>query len=110
MNTVLCVSGHPEDLADGRVIGHGETATKVDLDQPANRALLDEGRISVVAEPAPAAVLTIDETLEEVGNDREKAQAALDIEQAAAKPRSTLITRLEAIVSADTKTDEGDPQ
>lgn len=45
MIQVKCVSSHPEDLADGRVLGVGETATKVDEKNPHNARLLDEGAL-----------------------------------------------------------------
>lgn len=96
-HTVRCVSTHHEDLADGRVVEPGGRAENVDLTLPHNQRLLDESRIIVeTSEPAPTG--TVEDILAAVGDDSEKARAALEVEKAAAKPRSTLVDRLEAIV------------
>lgn len=38
-------SSHPEDLADGRVVGPGEVVSDVDISIPHNQRLLDDGAI-----------------------------------------------------------------
>lgn len=45
----------------------------------------------------PAAVKDI---LAEVGDDKDKAQAALDAENASEKPRTSLVAKLEAVLAA----------
>ncbi|NHA02030.1 hypothetical protein G5V59_26945 [Nocardioides sp. W3-2-3] len=42
----------------------------------------------------------VEDVLASVGNDADKAQAALDAEKAKDKPRSTLVAKLENIVAA----------
>lgn len=46
-------------------------------------------------------VTSVPAILESVGDDKAKAQAALDAENATDKPRTTLVTSLEAILKAD---------
>lgn len=43
----------------------------------------------------------VDDILAEVGDDKEKAQAALDAENASAKPRTSLVAKLEAVIAAE---------
>lgn len=73
---------------------------------------LDQGRVKQLAEegvlekvkaaksedsgPKPG---TVEFILNEVGDDPEKAKAALEAEQAEDKPRSTLVEKLEAIAN-----------
>lgn len=54
-------------------------------------------------EPAKAEVFdgTIKEVLEWVGDDKEKAQEIYDAETAKDKPRQTLITHLEELLTSD---------
>lgn len=44
---------------------------------------------------------TVDDILGQVGSDKALAQAALETEQAAARPRTGLVKKLEAILAAD---------
>jgi hypothetical protein len=44
---------------------------------------------------------SVDAILADVGEDKEKAQAALDAENAKSSPRKTLVSKLEAIVKAE---------
>ena len=48
---LLCVARHPVDIHDGRVLGYGEYVASVDLDDPHNKVLIDEGHVLVVAGP-----------------------------------------------------------
>lgn len=70
---------------------------------------LDGEYQQVRAALAEAAEGTVKEILAEVGEDRERAGAALVAELASAKPRATLVSRLRAIAAdpADTIESEG---
>lgn len=50
MTKILNVGSHSVDLDDGRVLAPGEQAT-VDIDDPHNKVLVDQGSVLVVAEP-----------------------------------------------------------
>lgn len=55
-----------------------------------------------LAEPAPGvSEPKIDDVLETVGTDKEKAAAAIEAEEAKPRPRKTLIEKLQAVVDAD---------
>lgn len=110
MNTVLCVSTHPEDLADGRLVGPGQQIDNIDLDQPHNARLVVDGRLVVLASNDGETPTTVEQILDQVGQDPEKAQAALLLEQASAKPRKTLVEPLEAIVAAGQQTQNPDEE
>jgi hypothetical protein len=98
MKDVICQSTHPEDLDDGRVLGIGEEAS-VDETNEHNARLIEEGRLTVLgAKPTQ----TVEEVLADVGDDQDKAEAALVRERAASRPRSTLIERLEALAAGTT--------
>lgn len=43
---------------------------------------------------------SIDKVLTDVGDDRDKAEAALEAEQAKPEPRKTLVAKLEAVIAA----------
>lgn len=45
---VLCVGSHPVDLNDGRVLGRGEHALSVDLDNPHNASQIAAGHLKVI--------------------------------------------------------------
>jgi hypothetical protein len=49
---VLNVGRHPVDLNDGRVLGHGEHAMNIDVDNPHNKSQIDAGHLRVI-ESAP---------------------------------------------------------
>lgn len=77
--------------------------------------LVEEGYLAkATPEPAPepdesaGKPATIDEVMTEVGDDPEKARAALEVEQARGEAaRSTLIGKLEAVIAAgDSEDDE----
>lgn len=51
-------------------------------------------------ESNPASPATIGDVLTEVGDDKVKAQEALDAEKASAKPRTTLVDKLQAVIDA----------
>ena len=53
------------------------------------------------AAPASDERATIADVLAEVGEDPVKAQAALDVEQASDKPRSTLVAKLTDLAAAE---------
>lgn len=120
MNTVLCVSTHPEDLADGRIISPGETLENVAVDVPHNTRLVEEGRLVVLDtgdEPvrladasdtelhAAVAASTVKDVLAQVGDDKELAVRVLDAEKAG-KARSTVMEPLEALASSGDTPDE----
>lgn len=46
-DVVKCVSRHAEDLADGRVLAPGATASGVDVSDEHNKRLVEEGRLIV---------------------------------------------------------------
>lgn len=45
MDRYKVTSRHPEDLADGRVVGPGEVVDGLKADDPHNKRLLDEGKL-----------------------------------------------------------------
>ncbi len=53
---------------------------------------------------------TVDEVLESVGDDKAKAQAALDAENAKDKPRKTLVEELEGILADEPEDEDGDEE
>lgn len=53
MATVLCTSSHQVDLADGRALAPGETATDVDTDHPHTRSLVLDGHLLVTDGSTP---------------------------------------------------------
>lgn len=93
MTKFRCTSTHAEDLADGRVVGVGEEVDDVDMTEPHNQRLLNEGKLVEVPEsneptPSDAAQRKADEldvditTVEGTGQDgRVKVE---DVEAAAA--------------------------
>lgn len=70
-----------------------------DLDRDEARRLIHEGY--AIALDTTAKAKNIDEILADVGDDPAKAAEALTAEQAASKPRSTLVAALEAIANTD---------
>lgn len=73
-----------------------------DVDPESLEHHLNKGMLEVVEEveetPEAPKEPTVDEVLADVGEDKEKAQAALDAEQAKEKPRATLVGKLESIL------------
>lgn len=70
---------------------------------PIRYRVIPGGRRVVDTESAPASPTstgTVDEILGDVGDDSERASAALSAELARDKPRSTLVSKLEAIRDA----------
>ena len=69
--------------------------------------LVKDGLLEKVKGDAPADTSgsenpdSVDAILAEVGDDKAKAQTALDAETAKDKPRKTLVSKLEAIVKAE---------
>lgn len=106
MSEVRCTAFGGTDLADGRRLRHGQTATDVDLTDPDNRAKIDAGLLLPLAEEPEGE--TVEEILGWVGDDREKAEQALSAELARPRQRSTLIDRLEELVGGNDGTEEGD--
>lgn len=47
LKTVVCVSPHPEDLADGRTVSSGGSADNVDIAAEANARLIRERRLLI---------------------------------------------------------------
>ena len=71
-----------------------------DLKRLVDEGFLEEDKDAPAPAPAPEKSDKIDDILAEVGDDKEKAAAALEAEKAG-KNRSTLVTKLEAIISPD---------
>lgn len=96
MTQVKCVSTHAEDLADGRQLAPGEEAN-VDLTEPHNSALAEDGKLLVLGDPPTkddllkkAKALGADanksmniDQIQEVIADAEAAKAAEEAEEAA---------------------------
>jgi hypothetical protein len=83
------------------------------------RRLVRDGRAAYITDAPPADRRTPEEILTDVGDDAAKAQAALDAEQAQARPRKTLVTRLTALTEVNVdpaafggqrQADDGAPQ
>ena len=68
-------------------------------DKRANE-LVDEGMVEKVKADSGTSEKSdkVDDILAEVGDDKDKAQAALDAENAKEKPRATLVGKLEGIL------------
>lgn len=60
-----------------------------------------DGNVAARAEPEADKVPTIDEVKAEVGDDPEKAAAALEVESAREKPRKTLLEHLHSLIGGD---------
>lgn len=72
------------------------------LDEERVKQLAKDGMLEKAEQTADAGSdkpATVEEILAEVGDDKAKAQAALDEENGAAKPRKGLVGKLEAIVN-----------
>lgn len=68
--------------------------------QPAESAATES------TDPVPEG--SVDEIVEWVGDDRERAQRALDVEQASERPRKTAVAAFEAVLAASPETSDGD--
>ena len=106
LTVVRLADGSRANVHRGGVVP--STADPADVD----RLVADGYLTQVGSTPAeggseePSKPATIDEVMTEVGDDPEKAQAALKTEQARGDAaRSTLVTKLEAVLAGD---DEGD--
>jgi acylphosphatase len=53
LKSYRCISGHVEDLADGRVVAPGEEVklTAEQIDDPHNARLIDENKLSPIEDP-----------------------------------------------------------
>lgn len=109
MSEVRCTALGGTDLAEGRRLRNGQEAD-VDLTLPDNRAKVEAGLLLPLPSQEDTAQKTVDEVLEWVGDDPERAQEALSAEHASRRPRSTLIARLEELGSPndDTNPKEGE--
>jgi hypothetical protein len=71
--------------------------------QLADEGMLKEVEVAPATEPEPETTATkpttVEDILAEVGDDKDKAAAALEEELASSKPRKTLLESLEAILS-----------
>lgn len=85
----------------GYVQIYADDPVPVGIDPDDLRRLVDEGFLAEVgeAEDSSEKKKSVDEVLAEVGDDKDKAAAALEAEKAG-KNRSTLVTKLQAIVDA----------
>ncbi|HET6154355.1 MAG TPA: hypothetical protein VFE15_15530 [Marmoricola sp.] len=73
-----------------------EKAEKADKPKKADKAEKTDKVDTVAAKPA-----SVKDILAEVGDDKAKAQAALDLENEAEKPRVSLVQGLQAVLSAE---------
>lgn len=78
VGTVVCISGHPVDLHDGRSLAHGETAEGVDLNHPHNRALVLDGHVIVTEGKEPRTPVTKDQTSDLKAKAAERRRIARD--------------------------------
>lgn len=100
---VVAPSGKSDDLGDanngpryfydGAIIPDGFNDKR--CDELVKDGMLEKVEASKADGPSPDSVEGI---LADVGEDKEKAQAALDAEQAKEKPRSSLVGKLESIL------------
>lgn len=74
-----------------------------ELEQAKRLILENSGKSAPSAAPSGDEVPegTVDEVLAWVGDDKDRAQQALDAEEDSDKPRSTLVEALEALVEAE---------
>lgn len=91
-----------EPITDSRSFDEAEQE-RIDADNEAAARLQ-----SVVEELSADKRPTVEAVLEQVGDDPDAARAALDIEQGADRPRTTLVARLTQII--DTAGDAGNHQ
>ncbi|GAA4117438.1 hypothetical protein GCM10022215_18070 [Nocardioides fonticola] len=115
--TPLVIIPHADRSKGGDWYGYSGSVVPEGLNDERCAVLAAEGFLAVLDDPVvntgadtgadqgagvkPAKKATADEVLEEVGTDVEKAKAVLAAELASAKPRTGLVTKLEAIVGAD---------
>lgn len=105
----ILVGTQPLTIARGRNGAHvyvykgtGIAAESLDPDDAARllqAGFLKEAPVEPSSDDADADG-SVKGVLAEVGEDKEKAQAALDAEKAKDKPRTSLVTKLEAILAA----------
>jgi sulfur carrier protein ThiS len=91
--------------AGGYSMVYADQPVPADITDEDLKRLVDEGFLGQVeaaaaaqAEPATKPT-TVEDILAEVGDDKEKAAAALEEELASSRPRKTLLEPLEAILS-----------
>lgn len=107
MAEVKAVALQAVPLPDGRLLRPGRTATDVDVTHSEVRLHIDAGALLVLTDDNPDADATVDEVLEWVGDDPERATAALATERGRRTPRKTLVEPLEQLL-ADNTTQEDD--
>jgi hypothetical protein len=91
----------PEDIDPDQLeqlIDSGMVAEVEDDEKPAKKGKSKSEKDDAPAPDKPAPVKDI---LAEVGDDKEKAAAALEAENALDKPRPSLVTKLQAVVDAE---------
>lgn len=93
---------------------HGRTVAgldraEVDSTSPVIKQAIDTGRLVYVDDGKPADDFDVSgsapDVLKRVGDDPEKAQAALEAENASEEPRTTLLTQLGRIAARDNDKD-----
>ena len=68
-NTYRVVSRHVESLSCGQMLDPGETSNRVDLSNPNDKALLDDGKLVLITEAKIDATEAAVERAEELGID-----------------------------------------
>lgn len=74
------------------------------LDRDRVKQLAKEGmleQVEVAADSDAGKPAKVDDILAEVGDDKEKAAAALEAENASDKPRTSLVSKLQAVIDAE---------
>ena len=106
MATVKNIARHAVDLPDGRLLPPGAVAQEVEAADPDLQAKVSTGLLLMI-DSFDAADRKVDDVLEWVGDDPERAGEALAAERARPEreQRSTLIDKLAELVEGDA-TDE----
>lgn len=96
---VATVNGAAVQIAKGGVVPE-DVVTPEALANLVDLGYVEKAKDEAKKEPDGPKPGTVEFILAEVGDDKAKAQAALDEENAAAKPRKGLVESLEKIVAA----------
>lgn len=110
MATVKCVSREGDSLQTGRRLIPGATAYDVDITHPDVRGRIEAGRLLVLDDDLDVPSAKVDDILSWVGDDPERAAAALAAERTRPErdQRSTLVDKLAELVDATDDTSEED--
>jgi hypothetical protein len=94
-----------EALAGWQKLGWEAVSESRTLSDAHDQAVAADVAVEELAVEVPD--LTVKQVLDEVGDDPEKAAAALEAEQGRTKPRASLVARLKKIVAAAGDVDAG---